>query len=151
MQHFRRFCQRSTGRTVNAGVIHNMLKNGRALTRVTQCMKSENGYQPIDDGEYILLSIQNFYFYILHSRLFPISASLFTRLFHLSALSHDKAYLKILILKPYLAGIVCALKRGQTVCHSRNFSSFKNIQALLATIRSNTLTGPLKILYTESG
>ena len=119
MQHFRRFCQGSTGRTVNAGVIHNMLKHGRALTYVTQCIKNKNDYHSIDDGEYILLSIQNFYFYILHSRLFPISASLFTRLFHLSDRPHDKAYLKILILKPYLAGIVRALKRGQAVCDSR--------------------------------
>ena len=35
---------------------YDALKNGRAVTHVTRCMKSENGYQPIDDGEDIIFA-----------------------------------------------------------------------------------------------
>ena len=35
---------------------YDALKNGRAVTHVTRCMKNENGYQPIDDGEDIIFA-----------------------------------------------------------------------------------------------
>ena len=35
---------------------YDALKNGRAVTHITRCMKSENGYQPIDDGEDIIFA-----------------------------------------------------------------------------------------------
>ena len=35
---------------------YDALKNGRAVTHVTRCMKSENSYQPIDDSEDIFFA-----------------------------------------------------------------------------------------------